>query len=751
MADRSRSVLQALLIQDSAWAPSCLASDSSFTGLDPLPGIPQPASTGYGMTLLTGGSFADKDATITITTQQGGLVARDGASFLWDSGGDPYGWDAPTVITGWESMVWATSPHVGTPCVVALSTSIYAVWASGTLEDAAYGCSPGGTPASLPALAGATLAVGCSPCLVSLPDRLVLYIWVQDAASQLLALQMQYSTDDGATWTLGSTNVLPELLSSDTDGYTVARTRAAYSNGQILLIVGLKLNDTTLYPAQPDPAKQAYRNEVRQFASSDGGNTFAQIWASDPYKIGAAHWWEDPNSQDGGALPDVVAVDGTFYIVWISLIDLSPYSFRIESAYQSMSTATGAQASTSESWGILDATSAYLSDGDCVLVADETGVLYATGRTPTAGNRWVINHSTDRGDSWPPMAKSSGVGGGGLWWDAEVSGTHPSSAAGCWWRGSLAVVAGQDSTSTYDGGSLSVYWLGGSSTVTMPGYDAFRADSRQVSWGQTWLPLDKPGDSGWTRTVTGGPSESLASGLLAASVSVGQSLIYSVAPLGTVTGGVIASWSASHTSGTSYRVRLRTADATEGYQLTITLSSTTLTIIDGKTSSTIASAAVTGEVAILASITAGVASVWYRVVAAQSGSRAWTRLVDSVALTDDAGATWSASLIDWGHPLGGAAAASWRWFYWIDDEGLNYAGTGLGSVVLPEGLLGRRYAASPVNLDGSTTITAQNGPTYAGDSWAISVRYENGPDSLFPVSAPSPGAPAGWTAPSPTT
>jgi hypothetical protein len=273
----------------------------------------------------------------------------------------------------------------------------------------------------------------------------------------------------------------------------------------------------------------------------------------------------------------------------------------------------------------------------------------------------------------------------------------------------------------------------------MPGYDRFRADSRQVTWGQTWVPFDKPGDSGWTRSVTGTPTESIASGVLATSVTLAQSLLYSVVPGGTVAGGIIAAWTTTWVSGSSSRVRVRVADATEGYQLTISLSSTTLTVIDAKSGSTIGTASVSGQVEILASITAGVASLWYREVSSPfSSPRTWTRLLDSVALTDDAGATWTASLLEWGHPLGAAAAASWRAFAWIDDEGNGYAGFGLGSAGFPADLLGRRYAGTPVGLDGSTSVAAVAGPTYAGESWAITARYEHGPDALFPSAAPSP-------------
>jgi len=191
----------------------------------------------------------------------------------------------------------------------------------------------------------------------------------------------------------------------------------------------------------------------------------------------------------------------------------------------------------------------------------------------------------------------------------------------------------------------------------------------------------------------------------------------------------------------SNRVRIRTADGASGYQLTIGFTPTTLTVVDQQSGATLATATISGEVNVLASITDGVASVWYRsaVTDPTSPRRLWTRLVDSVALGDN-GAGWAANLIDWGVPpgVGAASDVSWRSFFWIDDEGADYVGTGLGAVDLPDGLLGRRYASGPVSLDGSTSILATSGPTFAGEKWAIDARYEHGPDSIFPSIAPSP-------------
>lgn len=716
--DRSRTTLQALIIQDSAWGPDCLADDSSYTGLDPLPAQPQPAGT-YDMALSSSGTFADPADTLTVTTQQGGIVGRErGASFIWKVAGDAnpyYGWDAPTVLTGYETVVWSTSDLKSHPFILALSSgSLLAVWQHGSLQRQIYTStrtSSWSTPVEI--TTDSSWALACSPCLLQLPSgKVLLFAWVANSTASTAIVRCLQSDDDGATWTLSSSGCLSEAISLDpTTGYTILQMRVACSQGQILLVVSLEDNRGA------PPRATVY--ELRQYASSDAGASFSLVYQTDT-SVSSPHTEEM-------IYPDLVVANGAFYL---SVIDYASdvAVYELSSAYLPLSNVTPASIS--------------LSSGpeETLLSSDETGVLFLTTRLTGSGNRWIVYTSTDAGVSWVPMAKSALASSGGVWWDAEDSDTYPSGLHGCWFRGQWLILGPHQSTpSAYDGGSLSLYSLGGYASVTMPGYDPQRTDSLQVTWGQTWLPLDLPGDSGWTRTVTGVPTESLSSGLLVTTVTAAQALEYKAISYGTVTGGIIANWSADWVSGASYRVQIRTANATHGYQLTVTLSSTTLTVLDGKSGTTLATAAVSGEVEVLASITNGIASVWYQQVSAPVTTlRPLARLLSSVALTDDAGATWTQSRLDWALPIGAAASISWRKFFWIDDDNADYVGTGLGAVSLPAGLLGRRYATSAISLDGYTSISAQSGPTFGGQSWSIGVRYENGPDSIFPSVAPSP-------------
>jgi hypothetical protein len=710
--DRSRSTLQALLVQDTAWDSGCLATDSSYTGISPLPGTPQPAASTYAMGLGASGSYADATKTLTVTTQQGGIVGRQGATFRWKNGGSDYGWDAPTVISGWSPVVWSTTDSKEHTSVLPLSDGqLLVAWAQGTFFDTIYTATrstAGVWSAPSAVTTTGSWAVSCCPCLIQLSSgKILLYAWVKNISASTAIVRCLQSDDNGATWTQTASGSFPAAVSTDgATGYTLKSLRGAALDGQVLLVVWLVDNRGVPPLATVD--------EFRQYASSDGGNTFSLVYQSSTSTASDARSWP------------AVCTDGASFFVSLLNYNNDPTIYTLPSAYLSIADCTPATISLAT------------ATLETVIVSDETGVLFLSARLEGTGNRWVAWASTDGGATWVPMAKSTLAASTGVWWDAEDNDTYPQDIHSCWYRGQWLLVGGFASApSTYGGHSLACYTLGGYTTVTMPGYDPQRTDAEQVTWGQTWLPLDLPEDSGWIRTIVGTPTESLSTGLLALTVGVPEAIAYSVVPTGTVDGGVIAEWAATVTSG-AYRVRLRTADGASGYQLTVSCSSTGFTATDGKSGTVLATVSAAGEVWVKASITAGVCSLWYRVATDPTTStRAWTQAVTAVALTDGV-ATWAANLIDWGHTIGSAHASAWRWFAWIDDEGASYAGTGLGSASFPSGLLGRRYSTSPVSLDGSTSVLSTSGPTYAGEYWTIKARYEHGPDSIFPSVAPSP-------------
>jgi hypothetical protein len=723
-SDVSKTQYPAFLVPDAAFTAANLAADSVYACPDPIPG--QPVPTGSSALALSSSGYQSA-GTLTITTQQGGTIGREGATFIWSDGTYDYGWDAPTVLTGWQPLVWSTTPILAQPFLLPLqSGTLLALYASGTGSNNPYSAlrsgATWGTPAAIDL--DATGAPGCSPCAIQLADgKILLFAMIEDTATDTVTARMLFSDNDGSTWTVGASGVLPVSISvaAGASGFTVKRMRVAMSNDQILLLLWLKSGDTT----------PAFADELRQYASSDGGHTFKLVWTSDR-TLSAV-------TQQGGGYPEVVICGGAFVVGWLSLVDTEPVIRVIESAYQSLGEATDYTAVSSEVWGLLDGTGKFFTDGDFVMVCDETGVLYITGRQPTVtGRPWLIQRSTDVGQTWAAMARSSGTSGGGKWWDGGDNGSYPYDAHGAWWRGQLILLHRHAADpSTYDGGSLSFSTLGGYSSATMPGYDAWRLDTRQVTWGRTYVPYDVPSDMGWTATTAGAPTAAVTTGLLVLGAAIGESIRYHQVPAGTVAGGIMGAWAWQVTSGTA-QVILRVADVGEGYQLTVTLTTTTLTVYDGQTGASIDSAAASGEVEILCGIReGGVASVWYRTSVADpcTSVRGWILLVDAHILTDDAGATWTASRVDFGLAVPGGV--KFRRLAYVDDEGATYTGNGLGGAQYPAALLGRRYATVPVELVDRTSIQAAGGPTYTGEEWTITTDYERPPSRLHGEVSPS--------------
>lgn len=253
--DRSRTAYTALLVPDPDINSDTFAADSSFTALYPRPGQPIPSST---TALALAAHGAQSSGTLNILTQQGGIPGPAGATFLWkDSGAtNYYGWDAPNSIVGWRSLVWATTPAIAQPVALPLASGRLLVhYAYGTGADQVYqsGRNSDGTLIT-PVLVDldAPGAVSAAPAALQLPDgRILLFGWVGDSGVDIATCRMMFSDDDGDTWAVGSSGCLQTLAyavvdTNGTDGYYILRTRVAYCNGQILMMVWLRNWDTTV-------------------------------------------------------------------------------------------------------------------------------------------------------------------------------------------------------------------------------------------------------------------------------------------------------------------------------------------------------------------------------------------------------------------------------------------------------------------------------------------------------------------------
>lgn len=749
MSQVDKSILRGLILPHARlgwWDEESGEYDSGGTRLaalpsgGPLPGIPDP-QTETEMTLQATGTQSARGA-LDILCQRGGFPDRDRASFIWRNDGDTdyHGWDAPTVLTAWEAIDWTSSssssnlhPHAVTlddgtvVCVVERGTT--------SPDIVAYVRDPStGAWSDNSVRLGNLQNQDAHPCLCLLPSgRLLCYFWEEDTDAGKSNVRMSYSDDGGLTWSTGQEAVLEDSIPVSTGtgagstNYSTKRLRAAYSNGQILLLAGVRSMDTTT-------ASHGVRDAIWQFASLDLGASFTLVTKNESVD----------SARVGAAFQDVVVLDGKYVIAYLDVDDNTPNVRVISNAYEPFTNATAVDAAPgSEPWGTLDGTTKYYNDADLALFRDEGGNLYITGREVTLDSIWGVYSSRDGGTTWEALAKSSSASGAGKWWDPQDAGTYPEDACATWQRGRALVIHSHASTpATYDE-SLSCSYLGGYSTVPMPGYEVFREFKLQVSWGTTYLPFDLPEHVGWTKTTTGSPTASNSTGVLALSVGNTEAIHYSRTPGGSVGNGIIAMATVSSTVGT-IRLGVRIGSATDGFDVEVQVGPTTIQVWDQVAGTQVDTTAnySGSEVQVLVGLSGNDLRVYYRVYDT-SESRAWTLAADSNALTNDSGATFTVNKVQVG--LNATVApvtrsATVRALAYVTDEGgsTNYVGDNLTSFTNPQDLLGRPFSSVGTYVSDGVTLRAVDGPAFRGDSWNVDVRYQHGADHLLPTVTPSP-------------
>ena len=748
-SDKSRSHYQGLLIEDQR--SSVWDAETTVSQAEPRPGVPQPQNK-TALALSTSGTLS-ADKSIQIRTQRGGFAQPDGAGFTWKYSADAdwRGLDVPASISHYEAILWSDlsapvkwyiQPHAVTLQDQRVAVAYY--------KRNSAGATPYGVSVSVKSLAGGWSHVDVyasatapttnqaepNPCLVVLPSgRLLLFHWIEDVVREEAQIRQWFSDDDGATWAIAQDSVLNTVVNLDAgaDGYDCRRIRAVYGGGQILLLVHLRSNDGAL----------AKRDLIRQYASSDEGNTFTQIVEFD-------------GATSAGGYPDVVYIEGSFVGAYIETVNPAAVarSFELGTAYQSLTSINlGTIGSGIPAFGgITPLGGALLTDGDLTITASPDGVLYIAGRAVenpvftsyTSNGQCVIFRSGDFGKSWAPMGQSSSFAGAitdglaGCWYDANNADTCPRALAMTYAEGRIAVShnwrANPGVSGTIDEPSLAVSYLGGSSTVTLPGYQRFQTDYRRVNFEDTWLPFDLPAvtttkwTTGWT--AAGAATEVLGQGWLEVGSGASANKTYTTTglPAGhTSAQGII--WSAScavvtEPGGAADNIAIRTEldDGVSKWAAVVRVQAATLFLVDGLLGTTLASISLpaTGAgITILCGMSEGTVSVWAR-VRSNDADRAWQALGLAVPLSSAAGG--GAALFQWGNIATSTAISRWHDVQLVTGPftGLQFA----AGQTNPNDLMQHPYSSTGAYVTDGMSLTATSGPTIRADEWLIETRYQ---------------------------
>jgi len=776
MSDKSRDRYRGLLIPDGD-ITTIWTAESTVDEAGNRAGIPNTGGKTETVLEASGHQVDDTDGkALEVLSLRGGFPGPGKAGFGWrQTGGtaqDFRGWDVPATIASWENVDFNSGAnfnlHPDLITVTRPDGSDYMVevheWKSGPNSRVAIRKRDSGVWGPETVIHTETDAPGffLHPCITQLPTgRLLVFNLVYDTdipSNPVAQIQMLYSDDEGATWVSGSRYTLPDPL--NTAIYAATRIKVAYKDGQILLVISAKKTGGP------------FEDVLIQYASDDLGTSFLLVSEFSGLDI-----------DNAGGFCDVTVVGGVFLVAWIRRGNPfnQPTAQRLGSAFEELSPTNPVIAAATGFDSAVDTAGNFGPDGDLSIAADRDGVVYLfLTHNPRTQGLCIVLRSLDGGlllGGW------EGIGEGGTimptfgrWWGADFPGssysrTRPIGYTAEFNRGRAVLVhrytAGIGAVGE---NSLCFAYLGGFSTVGMPGLELFRTDTARAGMPLSWLPYGLPNvvqHGAWLAVPFGPPPaiEAIVSpGRLRLATVIGSMNTYNIAPAeGTGNNRVLfrdgffgrASFEVIGTPSQQLifgRVWSSAAGA-DFVQLTILIEDTSIQVVDGGTGAVLASVpnavgqkrqvfwAVRGIEDGGGNPTGGECAVWIRDWST-SEDRVWT-LVHQGALTLTGGGT--NSYVWWGdRELATQSDQFWDEFQVsMGAQSLSPFLPFVGRQIAqgqqnPDDLFPRNYAATPLFVDSDTRIAATDGPTFEGDSWAVDVRHLNAAENVIATVSPSP-------------
>ena len=719
-------------------------TQSTYTQAGPHPGTAVPQQVTDATVVMSGDMPAS--TSLEMRAIKSGMPGQtsSAAGMAWRHTGDTdyRGHDAPVSISSWQSVEWVDAitstntpkyPHVVTlnsRAVLMAYRDAETVPASSDVVKVRRLDPDTNTWGSAVDVydRGGTYSTGRDawPCLLVLPNGRVLCFFYEELGSSDVQIGMFYSDDDGATWTRGAKNVLPDVLDYAASGGTEAQTvtfrrfRCAYIRGDIVMFLWRTVSDNTL-------GSSNCREVLVQYASSDLGCTFTEV---DAPAVGE----DDYN----GVLPDVVSDGRQAWLVFHSYGTGYIQLTRLSSAYEAFSGLDSVSLSTPGATFLAvgggGSGEEWTGNGDIAICLDDVGILWIyegiAGTKVLAGGAFNVHYSDDFG------ATVVGTSGGmGKWFTSGDAETYPVALSCCWQRGRCVMAHQWTANPGNEDNSLAVAYLGGYSTATLPLVSLTGNDYtwRQTRWLYTWLPMDLPGDTIWTASGSG--TESLTSGALAISTA-GTARTYDYVPTAPVANGMIVRAQVKVTSGSALvdevHLRLRLEDGASEYDISIRIGTAAVYVYDYNAAASVGNVSVntTGGADILIAL-AGSSVVTYVRTLSHGSDREWTAGPSSTTLTDG-GATGLGNLIRWGQSSS-TATSQWKELHFMAGSGI-VGGTGdqMTGATYPQDLHPRHWSSLAFEVDAGTLCRLARGPAYLSDEWVSQTAYALGFDRCAP-------------------
>jgi hypothetical protein len=562
------------------------------------------------------------------------------------------------------------------------------------------------------------MSIDAYPCLLVLPSGRVLCYYWRDFTTYYL-VGMSYSDDGGATWAVGSQNVLSGLVA----GLTPLRIRAAELRDQVCMI--LHLTDTGTGD-----------EELHQYASNDLGASFSLIDTLD--------------SGDRG-YPDIIEHQGRLVMGYVSTAPggysatYIPYIRVLGNAFSLLSDATAIPVSaTTDTMEWATVAAGLFTAGEFALWKGDEGNLYVAGADMDSGGgayrEVMVRWSTDGGETWDHLGGIGPVVADGVptWTAADLS-TYPKDFAIIEHQGRSLLASRHAANPGTGDDSVSLMYLGGYTSVE-PAQDVIDFPDPELINGYviTWVPYDLPDNTGatWTYITAGAPTVALTELGLHVTTAGGESAVWRAGPTlaGTLAEGLEVIAEVRVEAGTA-RVNLRISDATPlEYEVVAQVSTTAITFYDNKAAANIATVASTiasgAHIQVKVAISTATAKMWYRHVGTNhaQADQEWILLGSTTTATSAA--------VNNGHAvIFGQDANSETYWRLVGVSHDFYTGGHIVNQSNPDDLVGRPYSARPVYLTDGVSIQAIDGPGFRNEEWNLTPRFD------YPVSnvhTPSP-------------
>jgi hypothetical protein len=717
------------------------ANGSDFLEVGPRPGVPVDQNTVRSrMTLQASGTIA-ATGDVTVTMVDTGFPGA-GARYKWrsETAGTTYGYDEPVCITGYEWVNFVTDaatdfrtkhPHAlrlqsGD---VLIACRISGTTATGASTEYATGIykltvTTGAIAYVSRAFSSTDDQTGAqmrSPCLLQLPSgRILCFDWDVSSTSPGAQVMIAYSDDDGATWADYSRRALDAPIDdSNYDVSVYSRLRAAYSNGQILLMA--QIYDAGAY-------------YLAQWASDDLGTTFRTVDAN----LGA------------GFCPNVVPrVGGGFTVMYI--VTTTTTCKAIGSAFESVYEQGASVTITTDS--LID---------DLCMWEGEDGAVWAAGTSSTeTGNPLWSMVSRDGGDTWLNIGSITSATGeepalindidAGIWMgrEASIALVNYSMAE---YRGRVIMVTEVSATETHNDYSLLALYLGGHSNINLPRSprSAYGRNNDSIGWRATYVAVDNPADFAvWTSTNTGTPTCDLDASGWDIQLDATENQYYALDPTYIVDADISDNTymffvgMTPNTGGSAasdeIALRVRLADGTDDYDFALRLATTGFALYDhnaaGNAFAPVVASINSTQFLIYFNGSSGVIRVYYRTVS-QAGLplRTWTT-AGSGTLTNDTATPNAAGILRFGSidVASGATRSHWRVVAYTAVPKSYGHDPSLASSVGA-----RHLSTTPATLGNGTKIAGVDGPAVVGEAWNILPEFDYPVENMFPQLRPSP-------------